>query len=314
VFISCYTVIVNFSNINTNLYRTFIEVYETKSFSKAAENLFCTQPAVGSAIRELEAQLKTKLFVTHTRGVEPTSAASELYRVVQPAFVELNRGEDVVREISALTAGEISLSCPSHISCFVLLKYICDFRKQYPNIRIKIYTVGKNETIEMLSKRNIEFAIEVLPLENSSFDVVSLLEMPYTFYTSKKFLAENNLNEIIKKNDLEKHPIIVPAKTSRTLQTLIKKLNVDVNVMIEATTSELGYNLVLNDCGIGHTLEIFLDGNYRKDEIVKLKLKDAELPKATLAYACYEKSVSKAGQVFLKGLREYCEKLGNNNE
>ena len=42
--------------------------------------------------------------------------------------------------------------------------------------------------------------------------------------------------------------------------------------------------------------------------------KDAEIPKATLAYACYDNSVSKAGQIFLEGLKEFCKKLGGTNE
>ena len=300
----------NFSNINYNLYKNFIEVCETKSFSKAAENMHCTQPNVGSAIKELEAQLNTKLFVTHTRGVELTNAAKELYEIVQPALLQLNRCEDVVNEMNEYKTGQINFSCQSHIACFVLLKFICDFNKQYPNIKLRIYSAGKNVTTDMLAKRNIEFIIDVLPIDNGPLETVNLLELPYSFYTSKGFLEKNELNQIISKSDLEKYPIIVPAKTSRTMRSLMKKLKIDLNVMIEATTSELGYNMVLNGCGIGHTLEMFLDGNYRKDEIVKLKLKDAELPSASLVYACYENSVSKTGKMFLKGLKEYCQKLG----
>ena len=93
-----------FADVNFNLYKTFISVYETGSFSKSAEKLFLTQPAIRHGIKELEAQLNKQLFVTHTRGVEPTNAAKELYTYLFPIISSLNLAGDVVVKKAACAA------------------------------------------------------------------------------------------------------------------------------------------------------------------------------------------------------------------
>ena len=65
-------------NIDLNLYKVFIKVYELKNISKASEALFVSQPSISHSIKELENQLNIKLFYRNSKGVEPTPEAKKL--------------------------------------------------------------------------------------------------------------------------------------------------------------------------------------------------------------------------------------------
>ena len=75
-----------FSNINYNLYKSFLVVYETQNISKAADFLYISQPAVSHNIKELEKQLGIQLFFKKSNGMSATNEAEILYKYISSAF------------------------------------------------------------------------------------------------------------------------------------------------------------------------------------------------------------------------------------
>ena len=76
-----------FSNINYNLYKSFLVVYETKNISRAADILYISQPAVSHNIKELEKQLNIQLFYKKSNGMSTTSEADVLYKYISSASI-----------------------------------------------------------------------------------------------------------------------------------------------------------------------------------------------------------------------------------
>ena len=70
------------NNIDYNLYKIFIHLYEQKSISKVAMTLYVSQPAVSYSLKELENQLGYSLFFRNSKGIEPTVEANELYSYI----------------------------------------------------------------------------------------------------------------------------------------------------------------------------------------------------------------------------------------
>lgn len=84
----------NFSqNIDLNLYKIFYTVAESKSFSKAAEKLFISQPAISYNIKSLEKNLKVKLFFRTSKGVLLTPDGEKLYYYIKNAYDYIYLGE-----------------------------------------------------------------------------------------------------------------------------------------------------------------------------------------------------------------------------
>jgi len=120
--------------INLNLYRIFLEVYETKSITSAARNLRLTQPTITYNIKELEKQLELRLFNTSPKGVEPTTIANEIFPLIQNAFTSLSKAENIVQKFS--NQGKPHLEVSTHSVSQITASLIAAFNKQYPDIKL----------------------------------------------------------------------------------------------------------------------------------------------------------------------------------
>ena len=298
----------NISNINYNLYKIFTAVYETNNITKTAEMLCFTQPSISQSIKELEKQLDVKLFHTNTKGIVPTKEASELYNNIKPLLVSLDNAERKIKDFNEESAGIIKFGCPSHFAAHIFVEYFQSFNKKYPNIKLEIFSALKSQLTDMLIKREIDFIIDTLPIisENQNSEIVSLIEVNNTFFTSKEFAKQHNISGLLTKEHLGTLPIILPWKSYHKVKAMLEKLQIDINSKIETSTIELTYHMVLLNLGIGYCMENFLQKQYQIEKVIKLDM-DIELPKSIIACAYYKNSLNKASQEFIKGLEKFCK-------
>ena len=85
--------------MDLNLIRVFVSVFQHASFTRASEELGISQPAVSQAIRRMEEQMHTALFVKQGRGVVPTARAIQLVRDLEPALLRIDNALSSKREI-----------------------------------------------------------------------------------------------------------------------------------------------------------------------------------------------------------------------
>ena len=97
------------SNIDFNKYKFFYAVAENKSFSKAAELLHISQPAISHAIKELEGQLDTKLFIREPKSVKLTENGEKLLSYVVKAFNNIIMAERELTEEKDNLTGNIRI-------------------------------------------------------------------------------------------------------------------------------------------------------------------------------------------------------------
>ena len=86
-------------NQNLSLYRIFYTVARSGNISRAADELFISQPAISKSIRKLEQSLDVTLFSRNSRGVQLTEEGELLYDYVQRAFYALQTGEERLKKI-----------------------------------------------------------------------------------------------------------------------------------------------------------------------------------------------------------------------
>src|SRR5690348_8386581 len=94
---------------NLEWYRIFLQTAKAGNFTKAAEELFITQPSVSYAIKQLEDALGLKLFHRLSKGVVLTAEGEALFEYVQQSFLILNRGESKIQALKQLDDGELRI-------------------------------------------------------------------------------------------------------------------------------------------------------------------------------------------------------------
>jgi DNA-binding transcriptional LysR family regulator len=155
--------------------RHFLALVEAGSFSKAAQRLFVTQPAVSHQIRELEKQLGLRLVSRGHGQIELTDPGKYLYEFCQDLFVKLEEAESRIQDLRATVRGTIRIGTPMGVLDGWLLPLLVGFHAAHPDVEYQI-VVGTDETMrELLIERRIDVA---LLLEGVSRHLQQLDHMP----------------------------------------------------------------------------------------------------------------------------------------
>ncbi|HEY9852577.1 MAG TPA: LysR substrate-binding domain-containing protein [Leptolyngbyaceae cyanobacterium] len=126
--------------------RIFLAVAEHLHFTRAAEALYITQPAVSAAIQSLEEEYGTKLFHRIGRHIEITEAGMLLQMEAQSILDRVKLTERALRELNDLTRGELRLGSSLTIGNYWLPEKISQFKRQYPGIFVNC-TLANTEDI-----------------------------------------------------------------------------------------------------------------------------------------------------------------------
>ncbi len=299
------------NNIDYNLYKIFLYLYEQKSISKTANMLYVSQPAISYSLKELESQLGYTLFYRNSKGIEPTLEAKELYSYISTAFNIMKSGEEHIKSLNDLSTGLIKIGTLTHLGVFYLAPYIHEFRKIYPGIRFEIYSKSTDDMINMLETRDLDLVVDTLPISTTKKSIkrVILERLQNCFAYSKKHYSPGIINQ---ESDLVNYPLILPRLNStirNKLNEYLETKNVILNPIVESWTNEIMIELVRQGAGIGYFIKEVIESQPDKDdfEIVTFSKK---LPVADLCVVYDEEFSTAALNKFVNFIlenRKVCE-------
>ncbi len=143
--------------MNLNHLRTFVEVWRTRSISRASDNLNITQPAASAQIRSLETELGHALFRRHTRGVEPTMVANELAHALGGRLDGAEAAFERLRLRSEVVCGVVHFAGPSEFTGFAMPPVAAALTAQ--GIELHIRLGGRDAIYRWFADEAIELAI-----------------------------------------------------------------------------------------------------------------------------------------------------------
>jgi len=291
-------------NIDYNLYKIFLYLYEEKSISKTANKLYVSQPAVSYSLKELESQLGYKLFYRNSKGIEPTEEAKELYTYVSTAFNIFNDAEEHLKNLNNLSIGCIRIGLPSELSISYLSKYIVDFRNKYPGIKFEIISSSSPNMLEMLETRKLDLIFDYLPIDTKkNISKITLTKLSNCFIYNKKILGVLNIKEL---SDLKNYSLLLPTKnitTRKKLNEYLESQNINLIPTIESNNFETLFELVKNGLGIGYFIEDEIKNKIETDDYEIIEFKD--LPSVDVCSIYIEEFLTTASKKFIESLKIY---------
>lgn len=260
--------------INLNLYRIFYYVAKEGSISAAAKKIYVSQPAISKSLKKLEELLNVDLFYRTLTGVQLTEFGETLLFYVENSYNSLLTAERTLLESKALERGKVSIGVPSHIGSFFLFEYIEKFKKDFPNIKIKIVSRSTNEMIEQLESHEIDFMIDSSPVDTKYNNVIveKLVTFPNSFITNKKY--DENMNSL---KDFEDEPFILPVNRSsrrKELESLLTSNNIELKNIIEIETTEMAISAAKKGFGICVIAEEAVKTELEQGQLYKLNVKE----------------------------------------
>ncbi len=241
--------------VNLDLYRVFYTVAKCGSLTRAAEELYISQPAVSQSIKQLENQLGVSLFNRTHRGMELSQQGGKLiFKEVETALKLLYAVEERVGEMKESATGVIRIGASDTIFEYFLADKIVDYHKRFPAVKIELLADVTPDTVEKLKANRCDVAFVNLPI-----DVDPMLKLDESnvrlqdiLIVGEKFraLSENQLSL----SELKEYPLIFMNKNTvarRSLDNFLSALGVEVVPSIEVGSWDLMKRLVAQGMGVG---------------------------------------------------------------
>lgn len=267
-------------NISYDHYRIFYYVAKCKSFTQAAKLLFSNQPNVTRTVKNLEISLGCVLFIRSRQGVMLTPEGEKLFEHLKIAFEHIESAEEELAAEKSMASGVVSVGTSGIAMKCMLLPILREYKKLYPNIRIKVSNHSTPQAISALRDGLVDIAVVTLhtdaPPKLKSTVVKTVEEVAIA---SDAFSALRG--QTLSLSDITKYPLISLGEQTNTYEYYSEFFVEHGEIFapaIEVATAYQILPLVKHDLGIGFLPEEFLDEDVNTSGIFKIDLKE-KLPK-----------------------------------
>ncbi len=262
-------------NQNLSSYKIFYTVANTGNISKAAKELYISQPAISKSIQKLEESIGARLFERSSRGVTLTDAGELLYTHVKSAFETLTLGEDKLRRSIELGVGHLTIGVSSTLCKYVLLPYLKEFIKQYPHINISISCQSTNQTLKLLEEGKLDVGLIGKPYILKNIDFYSLHEIEDIFVATRNYLHNLSIRGIRKDQILQNATLMLLDKENMTRQYIddyFQRNHISLQDIIEVSNMDLVIEMAKVSLGVGCVIKEFVREELENGTLVEIPL------------------------------------------
>lgn len=239
--------------VNLELYRVFYTVAKCGSLTKAAEELYISQPAVSQAIKQLENQLGGQLFVRTHKGMELSeTGGKQIFKTVEDALKLFDQAESKYAELKDTATGVVRICASDTVSTHFLLPYIKEYHEKYPDVNLVLQNCTSSETIELLKNKKADVGFVNLPIDDSEINLMNtVMQLHDTFVASDKFAELTD--SVIDLKRLQDYPLLMLELSTATRQAIVTfahSQGIHLHPEIELASLELMTSLAKNGLGI----------------------------------------------------------------
>ena len=137
----------------------FVNVIKYKSFSKAAEAIFLSQPSISAYISSLESELDGKLIIRSTKEVYPTDAGRKLYIYANEILKTLERAQAEIKSVQTEVNGVLSIAASTVPSKYLLPDIFSNLLRDYSGLKFKLMQSDSSDTIKHIENMDAELGV-----------------------------------------------------------------------------------------------------------------------------------------------------------
>lgn len=280
----------------------FVAISEAGSFSRAAEQLFITQPAISKRIASLESELSEKLFDRIGRHIKLTPAGKLLLPYARRILDEIQQSKVAIAGLGNEVSGKLSIGTSHHIGLHRLPPVLRDFSQTYPNVELDLHFMDSENACIEVEKGELELAIVTLPESvPHKLQIQIIWHDPMKIAVAKTHPLTQPSNTSIE--TLLDFPAILPAQTTITRKILDQAFTQHRHLIkISLETNYLETIKMMVSVGLGWSL---LPKTMIHDGVVPLQIAGMTLSRNLGLVKLQKRTLSNAGHAFIKTLEKY---------
>ena len=289
----------------------FLEVARHQSFSRAAEKLYRTQPAISAQIRSLEQECGHKLFDRLGRHIFLTRAGEVLFEHGERLIAMHRETLQRVREADGTPSGKLTVGANEATCLYVLPQVFAEFKGKHPQVAVNIYRNFSHKILQKMAENQVDLGIVTLPVSQSNLKVIPFFEdeLWVVMPPSHRFAKRSSL----KLEDLAGEPLIFPkgGHTRELLEKIFRKHRDRLNVSMELASVETIKKFVGAGLGISLLSRSYAEIEIRSGILKMVPLQGVDLRrKLGLVYRT-DRHLSRAAQAFAELLASRHPKSGS---
>ncbi|MBF02861.1 MAG: LysR family transcriptional regulator [Flavobacterium sp.] len=295
-------------NYTLHQLQIFLKIVETKSITKAAEDLHLTQPAVSIQLRNFQDQFEIPLTEIIGRQLYITDFGKEIATIAKRINKEIQEISFKTLAYKGYLTGTLKISVVS-TGKYIIPYFLSDFLKRHPGIELQLDVTNKSKVIQSLENNEVDFAlVSILPESLSVFNE-ELMQNKLFLVANKDFCIPQKGLQI---KDLTKYAIIYREKgsgTRFTMERFFEKHNIIINNTLELTSNEAVKQAVIAGLGLSIMPLIGIKNELQKGDLQIIPLKKLPLMTTWNLIWQSQKSLSPIAKEYLKFIKEEKQKI-----
>ena len=292
-------------SVKLELYRVFKEVAEAGNITAAAQTLFISQSAVSQSIKQLEAELQTRLFARNSRGVTLTADGRMLYEYVRSAMGLLETGEEKLSQSRDLQMGHLTIGASDTVTSQFLLPYLDRFHRQYPAIHIQIISGRSHKVLGLLQSGKVDIAFASTPQEGASLETFPCLATHSIFVAGAEYPCD--FDHVYSLEEIARFPLILlerKASSRLYLEKYFLQNGLHLNPEIELGARSMLVDLAAIGFGVAGVTEEFVRRELENGRLRKLRTSFDIPPRSVDLCVLRDVPLTSAAQRFSDFIRE----------
>ena len=278
---------------------TFVAVAELGNFSRAAEKVLRTQPAISAQIRKLEEENNARLFDRTKKSVTLTPAGERFLDYARQMLALRNEALQVVADAGTDVRGVLSIGANETTFLYVLPELLARYHALYPDVRISVYRNFSHKVLQKVEDNVSELGVVTLPVRSSSLVVVPIFRDPLVWIASNQSSIAKQGHVSVKElahQDLILHKM---GSLRRIMEKHLRPYRPQLKVTMELTSAEMVKKFVGAGLGVSLICEAFVQEEVKEKKLTILRT-DAEVVYRELGLVYRDsRSLSRAANAFL---------------
>lgn len=294
-----------------------LEVYKEKSFSKAANNLYISQPSLSASVKRIEEKAGAPIFDRSSQPISLTEIGEEYVRLAKQVLKIEEGFESFVGDRLNLIKGEITVGGSSLFSAYVLPTLISKFNALYPNIHFKIVEASTKNLMNRLLSGEVDIVLDNTRITDENIlsrefkDEMLLLAVPKKLYKDefgftvsdiKKNLHINTDARSVSAEIFKNMPFIFLNQendTGRRAMQICKKHGFNPNVLFYLDQQVTAYNISCTGMGLSFVSDTLIQSISGEKDVLYYKLTDKEIQRKIYFYVKSNRYLTTACKTFI---------------
>jgi DNA-binding transcriptional LysR family regulator len=251
---------------------TFLEIVRLKSFSKAAQTCYRTQPAISAQVRQLEQELHSELFERFGSRISLTTAGRIFAEYAEQLLDLRRRAQDAIAELETNPRGELVIAANEATCIYVLPEVFSEYRQLFPAVQLQVNRSFGSRVVEAVMDNSADFGLTQLPVDEKRLQVVTIHHDEIRLIVPARHPL--GAKRAVSPDDLVDYYLVLPqqGKTRARLNEWLSPVAEEIRISMELDSTEMMKRFVMAGLGVS-----FLAASNCREEIASGKLRAVAL-------------------------------------